>query len=421
LLGQTPLIERRDGRFVVREPSEIERLLKRAYRGEPAIDRLMPGLATVASALNANDPCLARIAAVHLKIPDLPNQVARDALTVEDSLIKYARDEGGNWNPALHPRAGTPPNPGWFAPTDGGSYEPSGARIAETQDDSRRTDATPAASDDWAMLPVGKYIDELADFVEWIANARPEDERTIRAEIKRYYYDNGDLNGGNALTAALSRALQPGVTAEDRKFIAEWVSRYAQYDPAIFGQDTNLIYGALLLLSPWLVGRALPNLPKLPSELEFETAGIELSAKQRAAIWQLRWDQRGKVLDKIFRRGSLHDLSRTMDDFTEDGVAISNKSIDLKTATYQKFRVLLSRVNKCLSELENYSGTDWGGDEIELSQIRGRTLRVIIPKGSMTPEQREALEAANAIAKRKGLRLVSQSFRNMVCNGIMCI
>jgi hypothetical protein len=28
LLGQTPLIERRDGRFVVREPNEIDRLLK---------------------------------------------------------------------------------------------------------------------------------------------------------------------------------------------------------------------------------------------------------------------------------------------------------------------------------------------------------------------------------------------------------
>jgi hypothetical protein len=34
-------------------------------------ERLMGGLATVASALNANDRCLARIAAVHLKIPDI--------------------------------------------------------------------------------------------------------------------------------------------------------------------------------------------------------------------------------------------------------------------------------------------------------------------------------------------------------------
>jgi hypothetical protein len=132
LLGQTPLIERRDGRFVVREHDEIERLLKRAYPGEPAVDRIMPGLATVASALNANDRCLACIAAVHLKIPDLPNQAAREAMEAENSLIKYARDGGGStdWNPALHPRTGTSPNPGWFAPTDGGSHDSPGVRVA---------------------------------------------------------------------------------------------------------------------------------------------------------------------------------------------------------------------------------------------------------------------------------------------------
>ena len=125
LLGQTPLVERRDGRFVARERSEIERLLKRAHPGAPPVDRIISGLATVASALNANDQCLARIAAVHLRIPDLPSLSARDAPAAEDSLIKYARDEGGgsDWNPALHPRAGVSPNPGWFAPTDGGSHD----------------------------------------------------------------------------------------------------------------------------------------------------------------------------------------------------------------------------------------------------------------------------------------------------------
>ncbi len=222
LLGQTPLIERRDGRFVVRDRNETEWLLKHACQTEPVVDRVMPGLATVASALNANDPCLARIAAVHLKIPDLPSAAARDALEAEDSLIKYARDEGGSadWNPALHPRAGTPPNPGWFVPTGDGNHDPSRVRVAENQDDSRRTDAAQTIDNKWVELPPGKYIDELADFVEWIANARPEDEQT-RAEIKRYYYDVGDINGGNALSAALSRALQPGVTVEYRKFIAE--------------------------------------------------------------------------------------------------------------------------------------------------------------------------------------------------------
>ena len=64
VLGRTPLMDRRDGRFVVRERAELERLLCRAYSRELAVDRLILGLVTVASALNANDQGLARIAAV---------------------------------------------------------------------------------------------------------------------------------------------------------------------------------------------------------------------------------------------------------------------------------------------------------------------------------------------------------------------
>jgi hypothetical protein len=59
VLGRTPLIERRDNRFVVRDRSEIERLLSRAYRTAFVPDPLMPGLVTVARALNADDPCFA--------------------------------------------------------------------------------------------------------------------------------------------------------------------------------------------------------------------------------------------------------------------------------------------------------------------------------------------------------------------------
>jgi hypothetical protein len=127
LLGHTPLIERRDGRYVVRKPDEIARLVKYSFPNDVAVDRLMPGLARVAAALNANDQALARIAAVHLKIPDLPSLTKRNAMVAEDALIKHTRDGGvtaADWNPALHPRAGIPPNPGWFAYTDGGQHEP---------------------------------------------------------------------------------------------------------------------------------------------------------------------------------------------------------------------------------------------------------------------------------------------------------
>jgi len=93
LLGRIPLIERRDGRFVVRERSEIARLVKYSFPNGVAIDRPLPGLTIVASALNANNQAGARIPAVHLQIPNLPSLAARDAMIAEDALIKYARDE----------------------------------------------------------------------------------------------------------------------------------------------------------------------------------------------------------------------------------------------------------------------------------------------------------------------------------------
>jgi hypothetical protein len=128
VLGRTALIEHRDGRFVVRERNELEHLLSRAYRTRLNLDRLMPGLETVAAALNANDQALARIAAVHLRVPDLPDQAARDEIESADALIKYAGNQGGGsvWNSALHPREifkaspDDPKHPGWPAGTEGG-------------------------------------------------------------------------------------------------------------------------------------------------------------------------------------------------------------------------------------------------------------------------------------------------------------
>jgi hypothetical protein len=170
LLGRTPLIERRGGRFVAREPSEIARLVKYSFPNGVAVDRLMPGLARVSAALNANDQALARIAAVHLQIPDLPSLTKRNAMIAEDALIKYARDGGvtaADWDPALHPRARTPPNPGWFAPVDGGpsSHADLRPRFAENVHPSHRTDATPTNGGPVKPSP-GNPMDEPAIFAD---------------------------------------------------------------------------------------------------------------------------------------------------------------------------------------------------------------------------------------------------------------
>ena len=278
-IGRTPLIEKRDGQFFVRQQHDIERLLSRAYRTEISADRLMSGLAGVARALNADDQCLARIAAVHLRIPDIPDRTARDAMEATDVLIKYARDEGGgdgsNWNPALHPRTGTPPNPGWFAPTEG-SGKSSPVRTAQNDDPTRRSDASANSDDDWVRLPPGEYIDELRDFLEWLFNAKPEEEMSIRGEIKRLYYDVGDTFGGNALNAILSDVLEYGADKEWRQGLLDSYASYAKTDPALMGVIHSVAAG-LVLADPRITAEAPEIAPAGSAELPERSPALEPS------------------------------------------------------------------------------------------------------------------------------------------------
>jgi len=356
VLGRTSLIERHDGRFVVRNRNEIERLLIRACPGE-SVDRIMPGLATVAAALNANDPCLARIAAVHLRIPELPSEAVRDIIEAEDTLIKY-----GDWNPVLHPRTGTPPNPGWFAPTDGSTNQPSPTRVAENEHRVSRSDAAESVGEQRILLPPGERNDELADLLEWIANAKPGDENAIRAEIKRQYYDKGDASGGDALNAALSDVLGPGVEYKDRQRILEAIGPYSIAESDDRETEAAIEAGSLLLAM-------FPPIGDL----------------EAAEVWALGWGRRGWYLDALFRKGSLHPLSRGIDDFDEAGIAISQKSIDLNVPTYQDFGRLTSVLDRYLVKLEDYHGTNWGGDMKGSREMPLRLQECALPRrGSLS-------------------------------------
>jgi hypothetical protein len=81
----------------------------------------MPGLVVVAHALNADDSCMARIAAVHLKIPALPNIDARERIEAEDYLIKAAGAKLARPAQGLDKASpDDPKHPGWPAGTPGG-------------------------------------------------------------------------------------------------------------------------------------------------------------------------------------------------------------------------------------------------------------------------------------------------------------
>jgi hypothetical protein len=157
---------------------------------------------------------------VHLQIPDLPSAAARDAMVAEDALIKYARDQGGDsdWNPALHSRAGVPPNPVWFATTGGAQHEPSqdesssgqsGLRVAANEDGSRRTDV-PAAPNDRQTLQPGNPLDEPANFTDrpdWInfwSNIWPSVRDWLEEKVPEYDLESGQVVGDRPRWRALA-------------------------------------------------------------------------------------------------------------------------------------------------------------------------------------------------------------------------
>jgi hypothetical protein len=400
VLGHTRLIERRNQHFVVRERSEIERLLRRAYETEPPIERIMPGLATVARALNADDQCLARIAAVHLRIPDLPSPLARSNMEAEDCLLKYARDEAGggaDWDPAKHPRTGTPPNPGWFAPTDGGD-ESSSTRTAANDDPTHRSDASPTAGDDWVHLRPGpKRIDELADFVEWMANAKPEDEQAIRAEIKRYFYDAGDQGSAAQLNSALTALLRPDLTRQDRQKILDYLDVFTRADPAEYAHTRDWTAGAAIA-----AGGVAPGASGEGTAADSVVAG-SASGETASQAWKLGWAARGNYFSE--QLGANLPTSFPVIDKWIGGVATSIKSIDLNATTYQDATRLIYRLNAYVDNVATFDGGKLAGITIDPSDISGRVLDLAVPKGSMTESQRVAIDAARARAQAFGVEL----------------
>ncbi len=299
---------------------------------------------------------------------------------------------GDAWNPALHPRAGTPPNPGWFAPTGGDGGESSSTRTAQNDDPTRRSDAGASAGQDWVRLPPGpKRIDELADFAEWFANATPQDENAIRAEIKRYYADVGWDAAAHDLNAKLSVLLRPGVTREMRQRILDSIDLYTRVDPAEYVGTRDLLDAAVLAGTGLLgaTGEAgIPGAPAGPS-----------------SVWKLGWGLRGQKINERFGDPTFPSNYPVIDKIP-NGVATSVKSIDLNAATYQNEASLANRLNKYVDDVRDFNGARWARKNIRDTDIDGRAVQVIVPRGSITDPQRNVIDEVRANALKHNDRPV---------------
>jgi hypothetical protein len=126
-VGDVPLLrqERGSGWWTVRPLAELNDELTASYRLPIDIAAKAGALALIANALNRGDLALAAIAAVQMHFPDPPlltkgveatDEIMQRALELYRSGLLKA-----GWDPTKHPRRGSPPNPGWFAPVEGES------------------------------------------------------------------------------------------------------------------------------------------------------------------------------------------------------------------------------------------------------------------------------------------------------------
>ena len=139
------LIRGGSGKWKPRPSESIERALMGIYGVGIDAQPKVSGLAVVAEALNHGELARAQIATLLLKLPD-PGRVDADgAAGLRKLAILF---EAGwlskEWDPSKHPRAGSGPNPGWFAPNGGGAEDGS----------------KPAGASDAAVVPVAAEEDE---------------------------------------------------------------------------------------------------------------------------------------------------------------------------------------------------------------------------------------------------------------------
>ncbi len=376
---------------------QLRKLVSCAYSLETDATGLTAGLDVVARALNQGDMARAMAAAVLLKLPDLNWDGAVRIAQAEEMLSKYSQDEPRDW----HGRW-TSGDEGSPVASANDNPQPLSAQAAWSSG-SPSPPPTPAADplalpDDWVHFSPGNRIDELADFAEWIANAKPEDEPALRAEVKRLFYDVGDIYGGDAVNAIISDAVEPGLSTENRTEILDSLDRYTHTDPADMAtvQTTAAVGGVLLGLPGELAAEAQVIAPAL------ESAEVMVPSR----VWKLGWAARGQAIDRIF--GNTLGFNFPVIDAFVDGLVTSIKSIDLNAGTYQSGARLLARINKYVDDLSRFDGAKLNDIEVKSSDIEARVLRLVIPKGSGISEQEAAISAARirAITLNRPVKII---------------
>ncbi|HEV2186850.1 MAG TPA: hypothetical protein VGR70_06560 [Stellaceae bacterium] len=134
----------------------------------------------------------------------------------------------------------------------------------------------------------------------------------------------------------------------------------------------------------------------------------ERAAEPPSTAWERGPALRG-IEAELWRLGGQSELpsnTPTIDHFTEDGIAISIKSIDLNAPWYRDPLNLSRQIDRYVNKLASFDGLDWGRTTIRPDEITGKVLDVVVPKNSGTAAQREAIAKSIERAERRGIHVL---------------
>ncbi|MCX7920466.1 MAG: pilus assembly protein [Clostridia bacterium] len=120
----------------------------------------------------------------------------------------------------------------------------------------------------------------------------------------------------------------------------------------------------------------------------------------QTSVWEKGPAERGKEIQKLEGR-NLPDNFPTLTSY-DSGKAVMVRSIDLDAPTYLKPSNVKSKVRSFINEFANFKDGTYGDKVIK---VTSRTLILVVPEGSITPEVRAVLDECIKYAAEKGITL----------------
>jgi hypothetical protein len=120
-------------------------------------------------------------------------------------------------------------------------------------------------------------------------------------------------------------------------------------------------------------------------------------------IWELPPLERGRKIQKLFGRSADMPHNFPVIAKFDGGKAISIKSINLNSPSYQKSSNVRKVIIEYINEIKSFKGAKVGNYEIKESEIVAKQILIIIPNGSTNSEIQSILNQCKAIALSKGI------------------